>query len=98
MKSFFVTSFILLCIAMVLSTQYKESFQDLHKSQIADKTHPPNVYTTHNMEYSPETVMAEVGHLRNDLHLYQVQLPDTVASTIENMPFPNIALPSNCDM
>ena len=56
----------------------------LYKDQIADRVRPPNVYMNDDMEYSPETVMSNVTNLRNDLHMYQNQLPDIVAASVEN--------------
>ena len=37
-----------------------------------------------DIEYSPETVMSNVTNMRNDLQLYQQQLPFIVASSVEN--------------
>ena len=39
----------------------------LYRNQIADKTAPPMVYFNDDMMYSPETVMANVSDLRNEV-------------------------------
>jgi len=36
------------------------------------------------MEYSPETVMANLNSVRNQLNEYEKMFPDTVASTVQN--------------
>ena len=56
----------------------------LYNGQIADRVRPPNVYMNRDIEYSPETVMSNVTNMRNDLQLYQQQLPFIVASSVEN--------------
>ena len=56
----------------------------LYKSQIKDRVPPPNVYLNNEITYSHETVMGEVGHLRNDLEMYQRTLPTTVAAAVED--------------
>jgi len=61
----------------------KSSDFTLYQGQVADRVPPPNVNMTPNMEYSPETVMAEVSRMRNDIQLYQKQLPDTVAVAVQ---------------
>jgi hypothetical protein len=39
----------------------------LYHSQIADKTAPPMVCLNEDMSYSPETIMADVSDLRNEV-------------------------------
>jgi hypothetical protein len=39
----------------------------LYRNQIADKMAPPMVYLNDEMSYSPETVMANVSDLRNEV-------------------------------
>jgi len=56
----------------------------LYKGQIADKIRPPNVYMTASAEYSPETVMGNMNNVRNELQMYQKQLPDTIANAVED--------------
>ena len=46
----------------------------LYANQIADKVKPPNAYANPDMEYSPETVMANLTDIRNTLAMYQQQL------------------------
>ena len=41
--------------------------------QVADKVPPPNVYTNPNMEYSPETIMANLSDIRKTLELYHLK-------------------------
>jgi hypothetical protein len=40
----------------------------LYRNQIADKTAPPMVCLNEDMSYSPETIMANVSDLRNEVH------------------------------
>jgi hypothetical protein len=56
----------------------------LYKNLIAEKVPPPNVYMTEDMEYTPETVMANLNSVRNQLNEYEKMFPDTVASTVQN--------------
>ena len=56
----------------------------LYKNLIAEKVPPPNVYMNEQMEYSPETVMANLNSVRNQLNEYEKMFPDTVASTVQN--------------
>jgi hypothetical protein len=55
----------------------------LYKNQIKDKIPPPNAFTTEEIEYSPETVMANTNQLRNDLKNLYTELPDTIASALQ---------------
>ena len=55
----------------------------LYKNQITDRIPPPNVYTTSNMEYSPETVMGQVKHLERVMQTNQKNLPGIIASTVQ---------------
>jgi len=40
---------------------------------------------TDNMEYSPETVMANVNDIRHELERYQMELPNLVSAYVYNM-------------
>jgi hypothetical protein len=39
----------------------------LYRNQIADKTAPPMVCLNDDMSYSPETIMANVSDMRNEV-------------------------------
>ena len=56
----------------------------LYRNQITDRIPPPNVFTTSDMEYSPETVMGNVNHLEKELKLNQANLPGIIATTVQN--------------
>lgn len=165
MKSFFIISFLLLCITLYLSQQSKEAFLDdicstnkdciscanasgcswcpnisgclssrilkstdpkcnqsntisapfrcdtatktetgpesnasnqvlfnfsLYKNQIKDKIPPPNAFTTEELEYTPETVMANTNQLRNDLQNLYTTLPDTIAASLQDQVQPMV--------
>lgn len=55
---------------------------DLYKNQIADRVRPPNVYMTTNMQYTPETVMANLNEVRQTVDRYNTQLPDIIATSV----------------
>jgi hypothetical protein len=56
--------------------------EQLYKDQIADRVRPPNVYMNKNMEYTPETVMANLNDVRQTVNHYNMQLPDIIATSI----------------
>ena len=56
----------------------------LYADRIEDKQRPPNVYTAPNMEYSNETVMGELSHLKGEMKEYQYALPGIVTNTMQN--------------
>jgi hypothetical protein len=62
----------------------------LYKNRIKDKIPPPNAFTTEELEYSPETVMANTNQLRNDLKNLYTNLPDTIASSLEEQVQPMV--------
>ena len=62
----------------------------LYKNQITDKIPPPAIYTTEKQAYSNETVMAVNNEIRHDLQNYQKQLPDIIASSMENQITPMV--------
>jgi uncharacterized membrane protein len=76
--------FIILVVAIFLSSRY-ELFQNYIEERIGNKPAPPNVYMTDNMEYSPETVMANVNDVRQELQRYQMELPNLVSVYVNNM-------------
>jgi hypothetical protein len=76
--------FIILVVAIFLSGHY-ELFENYKEERIGNKTAPPNVYMTNNMEYSPETVMANVNDVRQELQRYQMELPNLVTTYVNNM-------------
>lgn len=47
------------------------------------KTKPPSVYVTSETDYSHQTVMGDVTKLRSDFEHLQQQLPDLIASTVQ---------------
>jgi hypothetical protein len=57
---------------------------DLYKNQIADKIPPPNVFTSSQQQYSPETVVADVNNLRMEFDNYRKEFPDIIASTVQD--------------
>ncbi len=76
--------FIILVVAIFLSGHY-ELFENYKEERIGNKTAPPNVYMTNNMEYSPETVMANVNDVRQELQRYQMELPNLITTYVNNM-------------
>ena len=58
---------------------YDTANDALYKERIINKVPPPNVYLTDEMEYSPETVMANVNDVRQEVQRYQMELPNLVA-------------------
>lgn len=56
--------------------------EQLYKNQIADRVRPPNVYMNANMQYTPETVMANLNNVRQTVNQYNTQLPDRIASSV----------------
>lgn len=55
---------------------------NLYHDLISNKIPPPNIYTNSNMEYSPETVMAQTTHIQNDIQSQIQKLPDVIVSAI----------------
>jgi hypothetical protein len=55
----------------------------LYRDQIKEKVKPPNVYLS-DKEYTPETVMGNLNEVRETLKRYQMDLPGTVATSVEN--------------
>jgi len=56
----------------------------LYKNLIQDKIPPPNAFTTEEKEYSPETVMANSNQLANDVKNLYAELPDVIATALQN--------------
>ena len=79
---------IMLVILFCISAYYKEEFFTKqmaignYKNQIADRVRPPNVYMTNDMQYTPETVMAELNDVRQTVDRYNAQLPDIIATEL----------------
>lgn len=46
-----------------------DSTDSLYGNQMSDKPAPPMVYLNPHMSYSPETVMANVNELRDEVHM-----------------------------
>ena len=59
-------------------SSYDTANDALYKERIINKVPPPNVYLTDEMEYSPETVMANVNDVRQEVQRYQMELPNLV--------------------
>ena len=57
-------------------------FTDFNKNQVADRVRPPNVYMTDHMQYTPETVMANLNDVRQTVDRYNTQLPDLIATKL----------------
>jgi hypothetical protein len=70
--------FVILVVAIFLSGNY-DAFQNYKEERIINIVPPPNVYLTDEMEYSPETVMANVNDVRQEVQRYQMELPNLVA-------------------
>ena len=62
--------------------QSTDFFTDFNKNQIADRVRPPNVYMTDKMQYTPETVMANLNDVRQTVDRYNTQLPDIIATEL----------------
>ena len=85
---------LLFIILIIVSAYYKEEFftkqtvignnfnDDIYKNQIADRVRPSNVYMTTEMQYTPETVMAELNDVRQTVDRYNAQLPDIISSEL----------------
>lgn len=78
---------LLFIILFAVSAYYKEEFFTKqtainYKNQIADRVRPPNVYMTNDMQYTPETVMAELNDVRQTVDRYNTQLPDIIATEL----------------
>ena len=78
---------ILLVILFAVSAYYTEEFFTKqtainYKNQIADRVRPPNVYYSTEMQYTPETVMAELNDVRQTVDRYNTQLPDLIATEL----------------
>ena len=50
----------------------------MYQNRVADRVRPPNAYANPNMEYSNETVMAELHDVREQIKNVQAKLPDQV--------------------
>jgi len=68
------------CNKMNTISSSSECYSDI----IEDKPKPPNVYTVPRMEYSNETVMAEMKHIKSDMTDFKHELPRIIASTMQN--------------
>ena len=79
---------LLLVILFAVSAYYREEFFTKqtaignYKNQIADRVRPPNVYMTDEMQYTPETVMANLNDVRQTVDRYNAQLPDIIATEL----------------
>ena len=84
---------LLLVILFAVSAYYTEEFftrqtaignnlNDIYRNQIDDRVRPPNVYMTDNMQYTPETVMANLNDVRQTVDRYNAQLPDIIATEL----------------
>ena len=79
---------LLFIILIIVSAYYTEEFFTKqnssfnYKNQIADRVRPPNVYYSTEMQYTPETVMAELNDVRQTVDRYNAQLPDIIATEL----------------
>ena len=73
---------ILLLILIVVLMYNTDFFTDFNKNQIADRVRPPNVYMTDHMQYTPETIMANLNDVRQTVDRYNTQLPDLIATEL----------------
>jgi hypothetical protein len=62
----------------------------LYKDLIKDKIPPPNAFTTEELEYTPETVMANTNQLRMDVKNLYNDLPEVMATALQNQIQPMI--------
>lgn len=56
----------------------------LYKNQIEDKIPPPNAFTTKQLQYSPETIMANTNQLRMDIKNLYRNIPEVMATALQN--------------
>lgn len=56
----------------------------LYKPLILDTIKPPNVYMTTDAQYTPETVMANVNDVRQEVQRYQMALPNVISHYVDN--------------
>ena len=78
---------LLVIILFIVSAYYTKEFFTKqtainYKNQIADRVRPPNVYYSTEMQYTPETVMAELNDVRQTVDRYNAQLPDIIATEL----------------
>ena len=71
-----------LCNITDTSQLYAPKDEQLYKNQVADRVRPPNVYMAEDMEYTPETVMANLNEVRQTVDRYNIQLPDIIATSV----------------
>jgi hypothetical protein len=62
----------------------------LYKNRIMDKIPPPNAFTTEELEYTPETVMANTNQLRMDIKNLYTNIPEVMATALQNQIQPMI--------
>jgi hypothetical protein len=58
----------------------------LYQNQIADRVRPPNAYSNPKMEYSNETVMAELHDVREQIRVGQSMIPDQIQQQFQQLP------------
>ena len=73
---------LILIVLIIVLMQSIDFFTDFDKNQIADRVRPPNVYMTDDMQYTPETVMANLNDVRQTVDRYNAQLPDLIATEL----------------
>ena len=71
-----------LCNITDTSQLYAPKDEQLYKDQVADRVRPPNVYMAEDIEYTPETVMANLNEVRQTVDRYNIQLPDIIATSV----------------
>lgn len=70
------------CNQMNTISSSSECYSD--ENYISEKPKPPNVYTVPSMEYSNETVMAEMKHIKHDMTHFKHELPRIITNTMQN--------------
>lgn len=75
-----------------LSFSCPSQVDPLYASEVVNRVAPPNVYTNPNMEYSNETVMAELHDVREQIKSAQAKLPDQIKQLLYEKPFPTHAI------
>ena len=58
----------------------------MYQNQVADKVRPPNAYSNPEMEYSNETVMAELHDVREQIKNGQAMIPGQIQQQIVEQP------------
>ena len=63
---------------------YNVTTDSLYKPLILDTIKPPHVYMTTDAQYTPETVMANVNDVRQEVQRYQTALPNVISHYVDH--------------